>query len=76
MKSDGIAGSIQVCEVSCQLLKDKYLLEIQDLIKIKCKEKMIIESTKINKLKKLIYLRTYAHSTNSRRSWRLGGSRN
>nr|WP_181373915.1 GUN4 domain-containing protein [Nostoc commune] len=23
-----------------------------------------------------LYIRTYAHSTNSRRSWRLGGSRN
>ncbi len=48
MESDGIAGSIKVCEASCQLLKDKSLLEIRGLIKIKGKGEMIIEYTKIN----------------------------
>ena len=46
MESDGIAGSTQVCEAISQLLKDKYLLEIRGLIKIKGKGKMITEYLK------------------------------
>jgi adenylate cyclase len=41
MESHGIAGSIQVCEASYQLLKDKYLLEKRGLIKVKGKGEMI-----------------------------------
>ncbi|MBG1266709.1 adenylate/guanylate cyclase domain-containing protein [Nostoc sp. WHI] len=41
MESHGIAGSIQVCEASYQLLKDKYLLEKRGLIKIKGKGEMM-----------------------------------
>lgn len=48
MESDDIAGIIQVCEASCQLLKDKYLLEIRGLIKIKGKGGILTEYTKIN----------------------------
>ncbi|MDZ8081635.1 MAG: adenylate/guanylate cyclase domain-containing protein [Nostoc sp. DedQUE01] len=41
MESHGIAGSIQVCEASYQLLKDKYLLEERGLIKVKGKGEMM-----------------------------------
>ncbi|MEH2245455.1 adenylate/guanylate cyclase domain-containing protein [Nostoc sp.] len=41
MESHGIAGSIQVCETSYQLLKDKYLLEKRGLIQIKGKGEMM-----------------------------------
>jgi len=34
MESHGIAGTIQVCETTYQLLKDKYLLEKRGLIKV------------------------------------------
>ncbi|MEH2026321.1 adenylate/guanylate cyclase domain-containing protein [Nostoc sp.] len=41
MESHGIAGSIQVCEASYQLLKDKYLLEKRGLIQVKGKGEMM-----------------------------------
>ncbi|MDZ8260039.1 adenylate/guanylate cyclase domain-containing protein [Nostoc sp. ChiQUE01b] len=41
MESHGIAGSIQVCEASYQLLKDKYLLDKRGLIQIKGKGEMM-----------------------------------
>ncbi|MEH2253649.1 adenylate/guanylate cyclase domain-containing protein [Nostoc sp.] len=41
MESHGIAGSIQVCETSYQLLKDKYLLEKRGLIQVKGKGEMM-----------------------------------
>ncbi|MDF5736955.1 MULTISPECIES: adenylate/guanylate cyclase domain-containing protein [unclassified Nostoc] len=41
MESHGIAGSIQVCEETYQLLKDKYLLEKRGLIEVKGKGKMM-----------------------------------
>ncbi|MEH2175119.1 adenylate/guanylate cyclase domain-containing protein [Nostoc sp.] len=41
MESHGIAGSIQVCEATYQLLKDKYLLEKRGLIKVKGKGEMM-----------------------------------
>jgi hypothetical protein len=41
MESHGIAGSIQVCEASYQLLKDKYVLEERGLIKVKGKGEMM-----------------------------------
>ncbi|MFN6538128.1 MAG: adenylate/guanylate cyclase domain-containing protein [Nostoc sp. EkiNYC01] len=41
MESHGIAGGIQVCEASYQLLKDKYLLEERGLIKVKGKGEMM-----------------------------------
>ncbi|MEH1971009.1 adenylate/guanylate cyclase domain-containing protein [Nostoc sp.] len=41
MESHGIAGNIQVCEASYQLLKDKYLLEKRGLIKVKGKGEMM-----------------------------------
>ncbi|MBN3910117.1 MAG: adenylate/guanylate cyclase domain-containing protein [Nostoc sp. NMS1] len=41
MESHGIAGSIQVCEVTYQLLKDKYLLEKRGLIQVKGKGEMM-----------------------------------
>ncbi len=41
MESHGIAGSVQVCETTYQLLKDKYLLEKRGLIKVKGKGEMM-----------------------------------
>ncbi|MCW5316552.1 adenylate/guanylate cyclase domain-containing protein [Nostoc sp. KVJ3] len=41
MESHGIAGSIQVCEATYQLLKDKYLLEKRGLIQVKGKGEMM-----------------------------------
>ncbi|MEH2238714.1 adenylate/guanylate cyclase domain-containing protein [Nostoc sp.] len=41
MESHGIAGSIQVCEATYQLLKDKYLLEKRGLIVVKGKGEMM-----------------------------------
>ncbi|MEH2378299.1 MAG: adenylate/guanylate cyclase domain-containing protein [Nostoc sp.] len=41
MESHGIAGSIQVCEATYQLLKDKYLLEKRGLIMVKGKGEMM-----------------------------------
>ncbi|MEH1939930.1 MAG: adenylate/guanylate cyclase domain-containing protein [Nostoc sp.] len=41
MESHGIAGSIQVCEATYQLLKDKYLLEKRGLIEVKGKGEMM-----------------------------------
>ncbi|MEH2287418.1 adenylate/guanylate cyclase domain-containing protein [Nostoc sp.] len=41
MESHGIAGSIQVCEASYQLLKDKYLLDKRGLIQVKGKGEMM-----------------------------------
>jgi adenylate cyclase len=41
MESHGIAGSIQVCEASYQLLKEKYFLEKRGLIKVKGKGEMM-----------------------------------
>ncbi|MEH1830932.1 MAG: adenylate/guanylate cyclase domain-containing protein [Nostoc sp.] len=41
MESHGIAGSIQVCETSYQLLKDKYILEKRGLIQVKGKGEMM-----------------------------------
>lgn len=41
MESHGIPGSIQVCEASYQLLKDKYQLEERGLIKVKGKGEMM-----------------------------------
>ncbi|MGM3309172.1 adenylate/guanylate cyclase domain-containing protein [Anabaena sp. WFMT] len=40
MESHGIAGSIQVCEASYDLLKEKYYLEKRGLIKVKGKGEM------------------------------------
>ncbi|MDZ8183785.1 MAG: adenylate/guanylate cyclase domain-containing protein [Nostoc sp. ChiSLP02] len=41
MESHGIAGSIQVCQATYELLKDKYLLEERGLIKVKGKGEMM-----------------------------------
>ncbi|QKQ76478.1 adenylate/guanylate cyclase domain-containing protein [Nostoc sp. TCL240-02] len=41
MESHGIAGSIQVCEATYQLLKDKYLFHKRGLIQVKGKGKMM-----------------------------------
>ncbi|MEH2297281.1 adenylate/guanylate cyclase domain-containing protein [Nostoc sp.] len=41
MESHGIAGSIQVCEATYQLLKDKYFLEKRGLIMVKGKGEMM-----------------------------------
>ncbi|MEA5603429.1 adenylate/guanylate cyclase domain-containing protein [Nostoc sp. UHCC 0252] len=41
MESHGIAGSIQVCEATYQLLKDKYLFEKRGLIQVKGKGEMM-----------------------------------
>ncbi|MFN6488159.1 MULTISPECIES: adenylate/guanylate cyclase domain-containing protein [unclassified Nostoc] len=41
MESHGIAGSIQVCEATYQLLKDKYLLEKRGFIQVKGKGEMM-----------------------------------
>jgi adenylate cyclase len=41
MESHGIAGTIQVCEASYDLLKEQYLLEKRGLIKVKGKGEMI-----------------------------------
>jgi class 3 adenylate cyclase len=41
MESHGIAGGIQVCEASYQLLKDNYLLEKRGLIQVKGKGEMM-----------------------------------
>ncbi|MHC5932799.1 adenylate/guanylate cyclase domain-containing protein [Nostoc sp.] len=41
MESHGVAGSIQVCEATYQLLKDKYLFEKRGLIMVKGKGEMI-----------------------------------
>ncbi len=49
MESHGIAGSIQVCEASYQLLKDKYLLEERGLIKVKGKGEMMTYILKGNR---------------------------
>ncbi|MBC1218605.1 adenylate/guanylate cyclase domain-containing protein [Nostoc sp. UCD121] len=41
MESHGIAGSIQVCEATYQLLKDKYLFDKRGLIQVKGKGEMM-----------------------------------
>jgi adenylate cyclase len=41
MESHGIAGSIQVCQASYELLKDKYILEKRGLIQVKGKGEMM-----------------------------------
>ncbi|MEH1894687.1 MAG: adenylate/guanylate cyclase domain-containing protein [Nostoc sp.] len=51
MESHGIAGSIQVCEATYQLLKDRYLLEKRGLIQVKGKGEMMTYILKEIKLK-------------------------
>lgn len=52
MESHGIAGCIQVCEVTYQRLKDKFLLEKRGLITIKGKGEMITYLLKLENFKK------------------------